>query len=211
MNKAIKYPLLYSLYLLAVWTAYRLSSISISQEIDEFLVKPVVWLLPIFLIVRKERDWLKSLGATRERLFPGIYLAVVLGFIFAVETILVSLIKSGNLNIITNQKPLSYSLFIAVGTAVSEEIAFRGYLFNRFLGFFKHELWANLITSSLWLIIHIPAAVALLGYGLTDAVSFLSLAFIYSIGACFVFARTKNIFSSVFLFIIWEASIILFR
>ncbi len=177
------------------------------------MVKPVVWLLPIFWLVRKEKNWVKSLGITRENLFSGIYFAAFLGLIFAVEAFIVAYIKRGNFDFVgsVGKTPILYSLFISLGTAVSEEVAFRGFIFNRFWGFFKNEVLANLITSLLWSIIHIPAAFALLGYGLTDAVSFLLLALLYSVGACFIFARTRNVFSAILLYILWEAPLILFR
>ena len=213
LNSKVKYPLFYALYLIAVWTFYRLSGINVPQEIDEFLVKPIVWLFPLFLLVRKQKSWIKSLGITRENLLPGIYFAAVLGLIFAIEAFVVGYLKKGNFDFAQSfgQKAILYSLFISLGTAVSQEIAFRGYIFNRFWGFFKSEVLANLITSLLWLIIHIPASIVLFGYSAGDAVSFLLLAFLYSLGASFIFARTKNVFSTILFYVLWEAPIILFR
>ncbi|OGM05895.1 hypothetical protein A2125_00015 [Candidatus Woesebacteria bacterium GWB1_43_5] len=212
LNFKLKYPLLYSLYLIIVWTAYRLSGITVPEAFDEFLVKPVIWLLPVIFLVKRQKNWVKSLGITQANLSPGIYLAVVLGLIFAVEAAGVAYIKRGGLDFSRSiaERRYVYFLFISLGTAVSQELVFRGYLFNRFWGFFKKEIWASLVTSLLWVIIHIPASIALLGYGSRDAVSFLLIVFLYSVGACFIFARTRNIFSTILLFILWEASLVLF-
>ena len=85
IDSKIKYSLYYVLYLVLVWSAYRISGISLPQEIDEFLVKPIIWLLPIGFILSKEGKGVETLGLTKKNLLPGIYLALFLGLIFAVE------------------------------------------------------------------------------------------------------------------------------
>lgn len=213
LSKPLKYTVFYSLYLIVVWTAYRLSGIVISQEIDEFVVKPIVWLGPILLILFLEKEKLSSLGFTFKNLYAGFYLALILGLVYAIETVLVNFIKYGSLSVGQNlgSQPFLISMGIALGTAVVEEVSFRGYIFSRFLGYFKNEIVAMLITSLLWVVIHIPATLAVLGYNMHDAVGFWFLAFLYSMGACFVFAKTKNVFAVIFLFLLWEAPLLLFR
>ncbi len=212
MPKAIKYPFLYSVYLIMVWTVYRFSGITIPEVLDEFVVKPIVWIGPIIFIIRSEKDWLKSLGVTRQNLLPGLYLAAILGVTFAIEAYVVNYLKYGNSFAFNLTKtPIFYALFVSLGTAVSEELAFRGFIFNRYSKYFKNEILAILLTSLLWVVIHIPASFALLGYSFYDAFSFWFLAFLYSVGACFIFARTKNIFSAIVLYVLWESVIILFR
>jgi membrane protease YdiL (CAAX protease family) len=213
MSKSLKYPVFYLIYLFIVWIAFRASGIVLPQEVDEFLIKPIIWLLPIFLILFIKRESVTSLGITLKNLYPGIYLAMLLGLVFAIEGVVVNYIKYGQINLGTNigGNPLYYSLFISLITAISEETVFRGFLFNRFLKYFNNEYLAILLTSVFWLLIHIPATFAVLGYSLTDAMVYWLLAFLYSIAACLLFARTKNIFSTYVLFVLWETSIILLR
>lgn len=209
----MKSTIFYIIYLFALWLIYRLSGIVVSQELDEFVVKPVIWLLPIFFILKKEKKNLESLGFTKKNLIPGIYLSVILGLLFAVEALVVSYFKKGTIAFSANlgDQPLAGFFVVSLATAVSEETVFRGFLFQRFWNFFKNEILSNLLTSILWVFIHVPASFALLGYSFTDSVSFWFLAFIYSIGACFIFSRTKNIYSAILLYVLWEAPLILFR
>lgn len=213
MPKPIKYSLYYALYLIVVWTAYRLSGVSIPQELDEFVVKPLVWLLPIWYLAKKEKLKFVNLGLTRKNLIPGVYLSIILGLVFALEAIVINYAKYGQLTISQNigSGPLYLTLLVALATAFTEELAFRGYIFGRFLNYFKNEILSNLLVSTIWVVIHIPASFAVLGYNFTESFGFWFLAFLYSIGAGFIFARTRNIYASVILFVLWETAILLFR
>ena len=213
ISTKIRYPFFYFIYLVVVWTAFRLSGVILPQEVDEFLIKPIVWLLPIYFIVRKNNNWPESLGLTGKNLYPGIYLALILGFIFAGEAVLVNYIKYGDFSFAASigRRPFVYLMFISLATAVSEEIAFRGFIFSRFWKYFKNEILANLITSLLWVVIRMPALIAVLGFGGLESAGFLLISLFYSIGACFIYARTQNVFASIVLYVLWEAPIILFR
>ena len=213
LAKGLKTSLVYFLYLIIIWSLYRVSGITLPQEFDEFVVKPVVWIGPILFILYKEKKGLGSLGFTPKNLYPGVYLALILGLIFAVEAFVINYLKYGGVDLSANLggRPFLYVILISLVTALSEEVAFRGFLFARMLAAFKNEILATLIVSVFWVMVHIPATFALLGYDIQDAMSYLLLALFYSIGACFIYARTKNIFSSILLFVLWEATIILFR
>ena len=213
MVNRLKSTLLYFLYLVVLWSAYRVSGISLPQEIDEFVVKPIVWLAPIFYILLREKKGVRALGITVKNLYPGIYLALILGVVFAIEAFVINYIKYGGVDLSANlgDKPFLYSIVISFATGVSEELAFRGFIFSRILSVSKNEIFATFSTSIFWVMIHIPATFALLGYGFQDAMSFWLLSLLYSVGACFIYARTKNIFPSILLFVLWETTIILFR
>jgi len=103
------------------------------------------------------------------------------------------------------------SLGLSFATALSEEVAFRGYLFNRVWYVLKNEWSANLITSVLWAAVHVPITFFVWKLDASAAGLYLLLTAIFGVGSAFVFARTKNIFSSILLHVLWEWPIILFR
>jgi len=209
---AIKNATTIATYLLIIWGFYRFL-FKLPEEIEELIVKPVVWLLPVFWYTKKENLGLTSLGITLKNLFPAIYFALGLGAIFVIEAVIINFIKYGGLDFGANigDKAIIASLGLSFATAFSEEISFRGYLFNRFWIGLGSEWKANFITSAFWTLIHVPIAVFLWKFTFSSTIIYLFLTTLFGIGSAFIFARTKNVFSSIFLHVLWEWPIILFR
>ena len=215
MNKkisAFKNAVILFVFLFVVWGLYRFL-FQLPEEVEELIIKPVIWIGATYYLIRREKAKWGSVGITTKNIFPAIYLSIGLGLIFAIEGILVNYIKYGGLNFKANlgNQTLFISLGLSFATAISEEIAFRGYIFTRLWMSFKNEWLANLITSVGWTFIHIPVTIFVLKYSLTETAVYLFLTFIFGLGSAFVYARTKNIASSVFLHVLWEWPIILFR
>ncbi|MBI3443502.1 CPBP family intramembrane metalloprotease [Candidatus Woesebacteria bacterium] len=209
---AIKHSTILATYLLIIWGLYRFI-FRLPDEIEELIVKPLIWLLPVFYLVRKEGLDYSSLGITTKNLFPSVYFALALGAVFAIEGIVVNFIKYGGLNFSANigEGPLFASLGLSFATAISEEIAFRGYLFNRVWHAIKSEWIANLGTSFVWGLVHLPITIFVWKASSFQMATYLFLTTLFSVGSAFIFARTKNIASSILLHVLWSWPIILFR
>lgn len=210
--ESLKNASLLAAFLLVVWGFYRLI-FRLPEEIEELVVKPIVWLLPVFYFLKKESKGISSLGFNFRNLFPSIYYSLGLGFLFIFEALLINYLKYGNFNFAANigDKPFFPALGLSFATAFSEEIAFRGYLFNRVWLALKNEILANLSTSFIWALIHIPVVVFVWKLDFSASVLYLFLTTIFGIGSAFVFARTRNIVSSILLHVLWEWPLILFR
>jgi membrane protease YdiL (CAAX protease family) len=210
--ESLKNASLLAAFLLVVWGFYRLI-FRLPEEIEELFIKPVVWLLPVFYFLRKEGKGISSLGFTLKNLFPAVYFSLGLGFIFIFESLLINYLKYGSFNFATNigDKPFFTALFLSFATAFSEEVTFRGYLFNRVWLALKNEALANISTSLIWALIHVPVVVFVWKFNLSASILYLFLTTIFGIGSAFVFARTKNIVSSILLHVLWEWPLILFR
>lgn len=208
----IKHVTVYSLYLLLMWSLYRFL-FQLPDNVEELFVKPVFWLIPIFWLNSKEKFSLESLGISFKNIFPSIYLSLGLGVIFVFEAVLTNFFKYGHLNFAANigNMPLLSSLGISFATAFSEETAFRGYIFSRLWFALKDEWAANVASSVLWTIVHIPIAFFVWKMNLATGMLYLILTAVFGIGSAFIFGRTKNIFGSVLLHVLWEWPIILFR
>jgi len=210
--ESLKNASLLAAFLLVVWGFYRLI-FRLPDEVEEFFIKPVVWLLPVFYFLRKEGKGFSSLGFTLKNLFPAVYFSLGLGFIFIFEALLINYLKYGSFNFAANigDKPFFTALFLSFATAFSEEVAFRGYLFNRVWSALKNEALANISTSLIWALIHVPVVVFVWKLDFSASILYLFLTTIFGIGSAFVFARTKNIVSSILLHVLWEWPLILFR
>lgn len=202
-----------AVYLLIVWGFYRFL-FQLPEQIEELFIKPVVWILPVLYLVRVERQTLESIGITTKSLFPAIYYALGLGAFFVIEALIINFVKYGgqfNLGANIGNLPLLPALGLSFATAISEELAFRGYIFTRVWKFMKNEVYANLLTSVFWAMIHVPITIFVWKLDFTAAVTYLVLTTIFGVGSAFVFARTKNIVSPILLHVLWQWPIILFR
>src|SRR4030042_494825 len=94
---ALKHATILATYLLLVWGLYRLF-VKLPDEIEELVIKPVIWLVPVFYFLKKERLGLSSLGITGERLFPAIYFSLGLGAFFVIEALILNFLKHGGLS-----------------------------------------------------------------------------------------------------------------
>jgi membrane protease YdiL (CAAX protease family) len=199
-------------YLLIVWGFYRLI-FTLPEEIEELLIKPLIWLVPVFVLVAREGKNLESVGISLKNLFPSIYFALGLGAIFVMEALVLNYLKYGGLNFAANigNKILFAALGISFVTAIAEEITFRGYIFSRVWAATGDEWLANLSTNCVWILIHIPWL--LFVQRLTPGPLLVNLVVTgaFGVGSAFVFARTRNILSSIFLHVLWAWPIILFR
>jgi membrane protease YdiL (CAAX protease family) len=209
---AIKHATMLAAYLLIVWGFYRFL-FKLPEEIEELVIKPFIWLVPVFYLLRKEKLGLKSIGITGKNLFPAIYLALALGVVFAIEGVLINFLKYEGFNFSANigQMAILGSLGLSLATAITEEISFRGYLFGRVWHALGSVWSANLITSFVWGLIHLPIAIFWWKLNISGILGYMLLTTIFGIGSAFVYAKTKNITSSILLHLLWEWPIILFR
>lgn len=211
-QRGVKYLTRYAAYILVIWGFYRVL-FKLPDNIEELILKPIIWLVPVFFILKKEKLGFSSLGITLKNLFPAIYFSIGLGLVFAVEAVILNFVKYGSFNFGAYIGPATFipSLGITLATAISEEISFRGYIFNRLTGILKSEWTANLTTSFVWALVHIPVTVFVWRLDVFSAAIYLFLTTLFGIGSAFIFARTKNIASSILLHVLWSWPIILFR
>lgn len=211
--KSFKYAVGFAVYLLIVWGFYRFL-FQLPESIEELFIKPIVWLVPVFYLVKKERQGLESLGITIKNLFPAVYYALGLGAFFVMEALIVNFLKYGgqfNLGANIGSLPLLPALGLSFATAISEELAFRGYVFTRVWTFLKNEMLANILTSLFWALIHVPITIFVWKLDMSSALIYLLLTTLFGVGSAFVYARTKNIVSPILLHVLWQWPIILFR
>lgn len=207
----LKNVTIYCVYIIIIWGFYRFL-FQLPDTIEELVVKPVIWLIPIIFLLVKEHLNLGSLGLTFKNLLPAILISLGLGVIFVAEAIFANLLKYGHFNFSANLgAPFLASLGISFATAFSEETAFRGYIFSRLLVSLKNEWTANFIQAVAWTVIHIPIAFFVLNYTVSQGIVYLVLTAIFGIGSAFIFARAKNVWGSILLHVLWEWPIILFR
>lgn len=202
-------------FIFAFWSLYRYFPEILPEWVEEAILKPIIWLLPTFWLVRKiEKEKFASLGLTKKNIFPALYWGIGLGVIFAGEGLITNIIKYRGLQL----PQLDYSFLGFLGiflvsfiTAFSEELVFRGYIFTRLWRIWKSEWLANFVSAFLFTLIHLPIGIFVLSYSPTIMTAYLFFVFVYGFGSAFVFARSENIISSILMHVFWSWPIILFR
>src|SRR5205085_1791622 len=98
------------------------------DETEEFFVKPIIWILPVLYLLKREHAKLSSIGLTLKNLDKAVLYGGGVGILLAGEAIIVNFLKYGKLNINPSFTSdfLITSFVISIATAISEEIVFRG-------------------------------------------------------------------------------------
>src|SRR3989344_2003562 len=94
--KYIKHAIAYYAYLLVVWGFYRLL-FQAPVPLEELLVKPIIWLVPLFFLIKSEKLTLSSIGVVFNNFFKVVYFVLSLGFVFSLFALLVNYLKYGGL------------------------------------------------------------------------------------------------------------------
>lgn len=208
----LKTPILYFLYVFIVWTFYRMN-FKYPDVLEELVIKPGIWLLPLLIYVfPKEKTDLAGIGITLKNIFPSIYLSLALGVGFFFLGLIANIAKYQGVSFGANIGTISFipAILVSFATAVTEELVFRGYLLGVFMKKYKN-LFAVILTTLLWTLIHAPIAYFVWRMDVVQISIYLILTFVYGLGASGLFIRTRNLAAPIFLHVLWEWPIILFR
>lgn len=146
-----------------IWTFYR-ANFFLPENIDEFLVKPLIFVLPVFVVVLVwEKKKLNDLGLSSnpKDFLTDLYIGVAIGVLFALEGLLVNYLKYGKFSftpILASRIYGGIGMFFLINLATSlwEEILARGYLYTRLFKLNNNQFWASVTSSFLFLLLHVP-------------------------------------------------------
>lgn len=196
-----------------VWSVYRFV-FRLPYWLDELFFKPLIWILPMFFLVRKveKRPLFTSLGFGGKNFQNS--LLVILGLVFFVglEGITLGLIRHrSSLPEIVASIPFSsqVSIFVYLITALVEETLFRGYFFSRLWEVFENSKKANLVATLGFILIHLPISLFYLKFGPIQIIAYFILLLIMSLGSGWLFSLTYNTVPSVFWHFLWNWQVIL--
>ena len=197
-----------------IWGIYR-ALFRFPAEIEELVFKPLIWLVPTFYFLKKENAKLASIGFNSKNLLQSLYLGIGLGMIFGVIAYLTNIVKYGGDSTLSgfgfDQNSLLIALGISLVTAFSEETLFRGYLLTRFAQGLKNSGAAIVLTTTCWVMIHLPILFFVNNLGFEDIIGRSLLTAAFGFGSATIFARTQNIAAPILLSIFWSWPILLFR
>ncbi len=210
----LKMVLSYFFFLLLTWGLYRFL-FRFPEEVEELFLKPFFWLGSLFWLVKKvEKKSLLSLGLKVKDWRRGVGWALSFSCLFVLEGIGIYYFKYGQWGF----PRLNYSfggwlglIITTLVTAITEEVAFRGFIFNRLWRLEKREGEANWVTSVMFALIYLPITIFVFHYSWPQVLAYGLIAFLYSLAAGFVFARSESVVTVIWLHLLWSWPIIIFQ
>lgn len=196
-----------------LWSGYRLI---FTQPVwfDEFIAKPLLWVAPLFYILKiNSRERLAEFGLKKNQNRRALLLGMMTGIGMSLVRIGAVYLRLGYL-VFTPYDLLPRPLFghveISLVTAVTEELVFRGYFLRVAVRELGNEWLANIFTTILFMLIHVPLVVITLGYNVSDALLYLVIIGLVSLVSGQLLFQQKNLAASVAFHATWNlfASII---
>lgn len=193
-------PIGYTIGFFVVWTIYvalfypqveRLGVDTLAFALLHISLKVLIWIVPVFVYLRvvdhvNPLDYLKLRQKWKTGLVVGLGLSLINFVIFFVQFGLPHLDSSH----VTWNSILSTS--IAIGFI--EEIPFRGFILQKLTTMFSNFWIANLVTSFLFLLVHIIGWILL---GSTQTLSLYSMIFAFSFVIGIIFRYSNSLWGVI--------------
>lgn len=200
-----------------LWSFYR-AYFRLPEFVDEFLVKPVIFVLPvIYVVCIREKKSLGELGlAPKLRdLFTDLYIGVIIGIIFAFEGLLINSLKYGRFSFapidsLAVSGGLVWFLFINLTTSFWEEILGRGYLYLRLYKISNNQFWAAVSSSFLFLLLHIPIMFTQLHLTGTALIVYPISIILLGITNCYILSMRGSLVLPILIHTFWNMTVALY-
>lgn len=201
-------------WILLTWSLYRYF-FKLPETVDEFIAKPFVFVLPVlWYVLKKEKRDLTTLGLTTKNLFMSLYVGLGFGFVFALEGIAANAIKYGKIQInpiaAFDQYGLGMLIILSFATAYSEELLNRGFLFSRILEKSKSLPYASMLSTVLFVLLHIPILVTTLKLQGMTLILFFVTDFVLGLANSLLYYNTKSLLTPILVHVFWNMTVALY-
>jgi len=200
-------------WILLAWALYRYF-VHLPEWADEFIFKPIVFVAPVVWYVLKiEKQKLASIGLTTRNLFTSIYIGLGFGTVFAVEGVVTHMIKYGKFDVTPITAFQQYGFFLiilSVATAFSEELLSRGFVFNRILEKTKNLPWSAILSSFMFMAIHIPVLVTSNKLTGMTLILFFVTDFVLAFANSLLYYNTGSLVAPILVHVFWNMTVALY-
>lgn len=200
-----------------IWAFYR-ASFFLPEYVDEFLVKPLIFVLPIlYIVLVREKKKLKDLGLAPKSkdFFTDLYIGVVIGVLFALEGLLINYLKYGKFSffpIMATRISGGLGLFFLINLATSlwEEILGRGYLYKRLFKLSNNQFGAAFTSSFLFLLLHVPILFTRLHLSGTSLLAYPVSILLLGITNSYIFNLRGSLVLPILIHLFWNMTVALY-
>ena len=199
---------------LLAWSLYRYF-FRFPEPIDEFLVKPLVFVLPVlWFVLKKEKRGIGTIGITSKNFLQSVLIGCGFGLLFAGEAILANIFKYGSLTLTPTPAVLLYGLpmmfILSLATSVSEELLSRGFFFSRIYETSKNLIRAVVMSTLLFVAFHIPILLTSLRFQGTTLILFFMTSIVLGIANSLIYYRTKSLVAPILVHLFWNMTVAVF-
>lgn len=190
-----------------LWFIYRYIT-HLGDLIDELLVKPIIWVLPVFFLMLPKKN-IFALLTLQNLTIKKVVLAVMSGVLLSLLQILPNMLKGyDHFHISANFSVLAIA---TIGTALSEELLFRGFIFTQLQKYYS-SITSYATTSLFFAAIHIPILLFVNHNHIhgTSLLIALYVIFASSIMFCFLYAYTKNLWVPIIAHYVLDMLLVIF-
>lgn len=146
--------------ILIIWSFYRTTFKSeLPLWVDEFIAKPLVFLLPIYwYIVRSEKKhFLRGVGFKKHAVGMDIFFGLVIGSLFIGIAILTRITKGLAFSPVAISPESILWVLSIIMAAATEQILSTGFVFKRLSDESKNVFKPLLLSALLFFFLHVPA------------------------------------------------------
>lgn len=196
---------------LLIWALYRYF-IKLPEWADEFLFKPIVFMLPvIWYVLKKEKGRLSSIGLTTREFSKNLLIGLGVSSIFIIEGIFVNIAKHGTLTMTQIGSLSSYSIgfifLLSFATAFTEELLSRGFLFSRLYKVTKNVWYAIFMSSLMFMAFHIPILATTLKFQGGTLVLFFWTTFSLGVINSIFYLQTESLVIPILVHLFWNLTV----
>lgn len=200
-----------------VWAFYR-ANFFLPESIDEFIVKPIIFVVPVlFVVLIREKKNLSDLGLTPKAkdFVMDLYFGVLMGVLFALEGLAVNYLKYSRLSllpIVASRISGGLGLFFLMNLATSlwEEILGRGFLYQRLYKISNNQFGAAFTSSFLFLLLHIPILFTRLHLTGTSLVVYPLSILLLGVTNSYILSLRKSLTLPILIHTFWNMTVALY-
>lgn len=199
-----------------LWGLYRLL-FRFPAFIEEFFLKPLVFLPPVFSVLGSEGKqgkalW-KALGFSRLGLSAALYFGLTLGVVYMLAVRLGGFVSAGR-QVVSGLSVSGFDFVnifsLSLLTAFWEQIVFSGFVLLRLRRVFGSEWSSVSLTAILYTLLHLPVLWLESEFGFHFILIELILFFFVGFGNSVLMLRTRNIIAPILSHTFWAMALSLF-
>lgn len=201
--------------ILIIWALYR-AYFKLPDWFDEFIAKPVVFILPVFYYITRveKKDFFRGIDFHVRTLGKDLLYGLVVGLFFIGTAVFANYVKTKNLFVlgpfsVYPAVTVAYLMILSLATGVSEEILSRGFVLKRLYEDSKNIYTSSFFTSVLFFFLHVPI---LFTSGITGntLVLFMFTDLILSLANSFIFLQRRSIVVPILIHALYNFSLLFY-
>ncbi len=195
---------------LIIWALYR-AKFSVPLIYDEFLIKPLIFIVPVIYFYRKLKLPLKqNIHIFSKDVKLDFFIGAIAGVIIFVAGVAAHFIKTGNVLFHVQYRYLLFYALIFLVSSISEEFISRGFMVHELQIEYKNIFKTVFYSSALFVFLRIPIIFTQPNLKGPIILTLLLMDFFLGVINSLVYLERKSLVVPIFIHTFYSLSILLF-